>query len=227
MRLKLPASAFIFLILMTGNLYAVPTLQLYIPTDSHYDPDTESWVTYDNPFTLQVIGASHQGNIKRIYDLYLFIAVPGDWWSDEGSVTISGPGVNATIAASQFIWGKPDQLSNHGIYPTYYCAFQLPDMDFSSGTVTVYDYIPGEYGEDQGLIYEYSIGYSGFFGIHMDAAGVAMKKNGKEGDVFAPYSHDADAPIPEPSTLILIGISLTGIAGVVKLKKRRSRRNIV
>ena len=95
---------------------------------------------------------------------------------------------------------------------------------------------PGRRGEGSegfapGLVWEFDGGLAGSgVGVdddEVDAAGVAVKKNGKEQNVFAPYSHDADAPIPEPSTLILIGISLTGMAGVVKLKKRRSRRNIV
>lgn len=223
MMIKTFVVSIIFIALISGSLYAIPALQLYLPTDSHYDPDTESWITYDNPFTLQVIGASHQGNIEKIRDLYLFIAVPEDWWSDEGGVTISGPGVDDNISADQFILGTPDQLSKHGIYPTYYYAFSLPDMDFSSGTDTVYNYNPGEYGEDQGLVYDYTISYSGFFGIHMDAAGVVEKKNGKSQDVVAPYSHDADAPIPEPSTLILIGFSLVG--GMVFKKSSKCRRN--
>ena len=48
-----------------GTAYAVPALQLYMP-GSTYDPGSESHVIAHTPFTLQVLGASKNGNISRI-----------------------------------------------------------------------------------------------------------------------------------------------------------------
>ena len=60
--------AILFLIFYNGIASAIPILQLYMP-GSQYNPDTESWLSYDDPFELQVLGASHNGNVTRITGL--------------------------------------------------------------------------------------------------------------------------------------------------------------
>lgn len=223
-------SLFLFAFL-AGTGYAVPTLQLYIP-DSDYDPATESWLTYENPFTLQVLGASKNGNITEIKDLALYIAVPDDWLLEEGgSVTVKEENqviFEETFETSNTPYGTPTkggkQLPPHGTYPSYYYELGLPDMDMESEPlVTVPNYNPEDDGQDEGIIYEYEIGYSKekIFGIHMDVAGTAVKKNGNEQSVFAPFSHNADAVIPEPSTLLLLGMGMA-IIGLWKRLRRRS-----
>jgi hypothetical protein len=202
---------------------AVPILQLYIP-GSEYNPDTESWLSYNNPFELQVLGASHNGNITEITSLVLDIAVPEDWWNDNASVTVVGPGCDIMIGSNDWDWGMPSGQHPHGIYPTYYYSLPLPVMDIGSGTDTIYNYNPGEDGQDTGVIYSYTISYSAAFGIHMDASGIATKKNGNQASVFSPYSHDADAPIiPEPTTIVLMSFGLFGLLGVV-IRQRRKKK---
>lgn len=220
-------SLFLFAFL-AGTGYAVPTLQLYIP-GSEYNPENESWMSYANPFTLQVLGASKHGNITEIKNLSLYIAVPDDWLQGGGSVKVTGPGgYNQTsFSFPGSLYGTPTkggkQLPPHGTYPSNYYELGLPDMDMQSEPlVTVHNYNPGDDGEDLGIIYTYQIEYQGIFGIHMDTAGIEVKKNGKEQSVFAPFSHNADAVVPEPSTLLLLGIGI-GMLGLLKKIIRRTK----
>jgi hypothetical protein len=225
-------SLFLF-VLSASTGVAVPFLQLY-SDGSEYNTETESWLTYDNPFTLQVLGASHHGNITEIRDLLLFIAVPQDWWSEEVSITImplSDPGTVAELDSDDFSFVVPDELPPHGIYPAY-CynsSGLLPDMVFSpkSEMVDINNYTPEGHidaASDLGIIYEYEIGYSGISGLNIDSLGTALDKKGKEQIVFAPFSHNADAvttSTPEPNTLILLGMGLIGLVGILYRRKQR------
>ena len=211
MRVKL-AAALVVVMLAASAAHAVPILQLYMP-GSTYNVDTESWLSLDNPFTLEVLGASKNGSITLIDDPTLHIAVPPDWWENGTTVTLTGPGYESGLTISDWDFGQPDGLSPHGIYPTHFASVVLPDMDVANGTDVINDYNPGGDGQDTGVIWEYEISYTEAFGIHLDATGVAVKKNSQSADVFAPYSHDADADrppaIPEPAALLVLGAGLT------------------
>lgn len=222
MRMKL-ATALIIVTMAASTAYAVPILQTYIP-GATYNDQTESWLSLDIPFTLQVLGSSKNGSVTFIDDPMLHIAVPNDWWEPGTTVTLTGPGYEGGLTISDWVFGTPDGLSSHGIYPARYASLTLPDMDVANGTDIIPDYNPGGDGQDTGVIWEYEMSYSEAFGIHMDATGTALKSNGKWADVFAPYSHDADADrpppplIPEPGTLLLLGAALAA-----KARGRRRR----
>lgn len=70
-------------IMAPGNSLAIPTLQLYIE-GAEYNFDTESWMSYDNPFNLQVIGATSPENVETLTNLQLHISVPDDWFLESG-----------------------------------------------------------------------------------------------------------------------------------------------
>jgi hypothetical protein len=237
----------IFPYLFLGDVHAVPTLQLY-SEDSFYNTTTESWMTYTNPFVLQVLGADQPNSLLNIYDVRLHIAVPSQYFVSGGSVTIEGitPSLESgsfgslTFNASNFVQGIPPELAgwsgnarSHGIYnDAYYVSISLEDLQVdktpSDIIINYVDAVEGIVppGNDTGDIDLYKIIYSDFFLIHMDLTGTAYgyKKKGKGGEYFyknefAPFSHDADTDGVIPEPSSFILLG-AGLVGLVLLRKR-------
>lgn len=226
---------------------AVPTLQLYSPDatyfDEYYVDDeyviTESWFIYSNSFDLQVLGADQPNAVTHIENVKLHFAVPKVYYERvadaDGFIHIEGmiggdeAVINKTINYTDMIYGQPDEVSQpHGIYPyAYYYSVALPDLEVDTARETIYDYNPEETdpGVDTGDIQYYTVTYGGYFLIHMDLTGtvVSVGKNGKVTECleFAPYSHDADAVIPEPATMLLVGTGLIGLGWTARRKLKK------
>jgi len=243
--LLLLTAAFISL-LIGVPVFAVPSLQLYIPGATYYEtnplfPDSEdSWVTFDNPFELQVAGATSPAYVRILTDVKLHIALLENEYILYQSLTTPFltiqdiepnpnevfPTVELYVGDFSLVPGKPDGVAPHGIYPTYYASIDLPDLLVDSALETVYDYNedfdpdnPELSGSDSGDIQYYRISYDRRFTfIHFDATGTVRNRHIKF--VFAPYSHDADTIIPEPITLFLFGTGLLGLAGLGRVRKR-------
>jgi hypothetical protein len=214
---------------MAGDAQAVPTLQLY-SEEAFYQPSTESWMTYENPFTLQVLGADQPDAVDYIGDVMLHLAVPEMYWTGTGSIGISGEGINTTIAGSDFAWGIPPELngSKHGVYEAYYSSVLLPDLMVSDAGETIYDYVAGALGEDVGQdtgdIQNYLVSYSDFFLISLDLTGTVHYTDGTSSLERAPFSHNADAAhAPEPGTFLLLGAGLAGLASYRAVRSRLHR----
>lgn len=227
------------LVLTCGVAQAVPSLQLYID-GSTYNAATETWVTSDSEFTLFVAGAKQNKDWTIIDDVLLYISVSQANYNTAGAITITGAaGEPANVLAINELLGgvgtpvdpnspgTPSDLSKHGTFPAYYWAVSLPDLLVGSAGETVPNYQPGETGTVTGDIQRYNISISGFERVSFDLTGLPLPQNSKlkTNSVlkrkFAPYSHDAEYVIPEPSTLLLLGL---GIAVVVPMRRRWGRK---
>jgi hypothetical protein len=236
---SLAAFALGSILLVAQPAHAVPTLQLGVPGATYIQsgsvdvngttvPLTDSNFTLSDPFTLQVLGATSPSKVTRITDLKLYISFEANDFlaNPGGSVTVTNvtnPGSPIVITAEgPAQYGTPSELSPHGIFPTYFFVYDLPDLDVASEAYFIPNTQPGETGSDLGDILTLNIAYSGFFYLHMDAAGTAVMKNGSTKSVFAPYSHDADGvpQTPEPATLSLLGLGLLGL-GVLRRRQPR------
>lgn len=185
---------------------AVPNLQLYIE-GAIFDTLTETWVTTNSNFNLQVIGAN-----QTIFDVYLAAAVPTE---ETGSVTIGSTTLSPYTYGTP-IMGDGSSLPTHGVYPTDYATYFLGDFGLVQ---TVYNMTPGETGSALGEIKTYNVSVTGFSWVHFDAYDYIVLNDNHA--VFAPFSHDSEY-VPEPASLLIFGSGLLGLT--LRAKKRRKTK---
>lgn len=243
MKIKIILLSILIVAGITAPVFAVPTLQLYLPDGAYYDVSPwfpasgDSWITTNNPFDLQLAGATSPDWVSYIDSLKLHIALLEDEYLLYQGLTTpfltikdNDPNIDfeKVLYAADFSFGKPSGISYHGIYDTYYASVNLPNLLVGTAGETVYDYNkdfdplnPDASGKDSGDIQHYTISYDPRFAfIHFDATGTAHNGARKTKNVFAPYSHDADAaPIPEPASLLLFASGLCGLFASLRKKK--------
>lgn len=216
----------------------LPTLQLDIEGDS-YDSVTETIVTSSSNFSLFTYATPRNASLTDIlsdtYYLSIALTLKVDLGANLGSFTLNGTTISAT---GDMIFGTPPiegsgtlfdgrDLGSHSIYETYFYEYAFTfdstqtsgiyntQDDAGSGSI---DDIDGVFTTGDDMLYmDFDIDMSNLasdYGLHFDLYNTAVKRGADiDIDDFAPFSHDAaTVNVPEPSSLLLIGIALLGIA---------------
>jgi hypothetical protein len=214
---------------------AVPTLQLYID-GATYDPVSDTWITMDTSFDLWVLGVSPVDDVKlsvafmtgETGSITLTPTTAGDFdgvLGDDDTSTPAAPSfLGTSLDGAVPVRGDGSLLPTHGIYGpgVSFLEYDLGDFSLTDSPIGDYQGVPTSF-PDVGQINVYSVTITGYeSGVHFDTYDHTV--TGKDGaqvkHVFAPFSHDAEVQVPEPSAALLLFASVATYG--VATRRRRS-----
>jgi len=225
MRRLLFITLLVILICAPKSALAIPLLQVYIEgsTAGNLGEDQETWLKgHTNPFNLHVVGAYK--DYSSITEVTLLATVPQGQF---GTMTVGGSGAGTRYDTLSFLPPTTPSLNHFplnksGLYDFY--TFNLGGLannttglnnyDASDGMIT---FAPNENGEDK--IFNATV--TGYDYVHFDV--YAKFTDDEENSSWKANRGSHDAAIhgaPEPASMALVGLGLTGLA-VLKRRKRR------